>query len=190
MEIELWKDIPGWEWYKVSNLWRIYSCTKIWSWWHTWKIKKVCLDDWWYPTINLCNKWKRGTYKTHRLVAIEFIPNPENKPCVNHKNGIKTDCRAVNLEWCTYSENARHSIRTLWNRTFFQKNKVWKMWWENHNAKIILQYSLTWELIKEWASISDISRTLKIPTTNISRVCKWKRKSAGWFIFTYQIKND
>lgn len=65
-----------------------------------------------YPRVNLSKNGKQTVIRIHRLVAEAFISNPENKPCVNHKNGIKSDNRVDNLEWCTYSENNQHAYDT------------------------------------------------------------------------------
>lgn len=73
-----------------------------------------------YKIVVLYKDKKAKPIYVHRLVAETFIPNPLNKRTVNHKNGIKTDNRVENLEWCTYSENIEHAFntlgRTIWNK--------------------------------------------------------------------------
>lgn len=73
-------------------------------------IKKQSLDSSGYPQVQFRLNGKVVTRKTHRLVAEAFIPNPENKPQINHINSIRTDPRVENLEWCTQSENQIHSF--------------------------------------------------------------------------------
>lgn len=65
-----------------------------------------------YVYVYLCTKSKHTTLKVHRLVAMAFIPNPENKKEVNHKDGDKLNNNVSNLEWCTRSENNLHAYRT------------------------------------------------------------------------------
>lgn len=120
---EIWKDIGWYEWlYQVSNLWKFRSIfckkhnkyrDKIYRWWITkWYISYSIRKD---------NKQKKLFY--HRLIAIAFIPNPDNQPCVNHKNWIKTDNSIDNLEWCTYSENNKHAY-WIWLKKVTENNNM------------------------------------------------------------------
>lgn len=65
-----------------------------------------------YLSIRLNKNGKRYKFKVHRLVAMNYIANPENKSQVNHINGIKKDNSFENLEWCTPSENMIHAYKT------------------------------------------------------------------------------
>ncbi|MCT4151400.1 HNH endonuclease [Elizabethkingia anophelis] len=80
-----------------------------------------------YRTIDININGERFYKKIHRLVAEAFIPNPENKKEVNHKNGIKDDNRVENLEWVTPTENIRHSFQFGMNKNIGEKHRDSKL---------------------------------------------------------------
>lgn len=73
---------------------------------------------WWIPLRGHIDRMKQRSYSIHRLLAITFIPNPDNKPCINHKNSIRSDNSLENLEWCTFSENNSHAHRVGGQRKY------------------------------------------------------------------------
>lgn len=115
---EIWKDvIGGLGFYQISSLGRVRSVTRLVR--HSeGKLKKLTgkimsptpiAGKYLGFTRNTTGKWTTTTVKVHRCVAEAFLPNPENLPQVNHINGIKTDNRVVNLEWCTQQDNMSHA---------------------------------------------------------------------------------
>jgi hypothetical protein len=103
------RKIQGFENYEVDELGQVWSLPKK-TRKGTRLIKALRHPKTGYMYLDLCKDGNVKKFTVHRLVALAYLPNPENKPQVNHINGDKTDNRLENLEWCTRSENQKHSI--------------------------------------------------------------------------------
>ena len=176
--MEKWKDIPGFEdLYKVSNVGNIKSLPRVVkSPRKTYRILPergltIKLNRYGYQVIQL---WRNGSFihaLVHRLVAFAFIPNPENKPQTNHKNGIKSDNRVSNLEWFTNSENQIHSYSCLKRKSI---------------SKPVFQYKKNGDFIAEYLGTKDAERITGIHSSSISRNCNNIYNHAGGYIWKYK----
>jgi hypothetical protein len=119
-----------------------------------------------YMEVKLFLNGKRKYFLVHRLVALTFIDNPNKYSQVNHINGIKTDNRVENLEWCTAKMNIQHSIKT--------GLQVNKKSFDSICSKQVVQLSLNGEFIKLWGSINEVKRILNYNSVGIINCCKNK----------------
>lgn len=123
-----------------------------------------------YRYISLSKNGQKWATSVHRLVCNHFIPNPENKPEVNHKNGIKSDNRVENLEWCTASENTQHSFDIGLNKGHSgASNAGAKL--TLHDVRTIRKRLKDGEMHKSIARDYSVSR---VAITNINRGHTWK----------------
>jgi hypothetical protein len=158
---EFWKSIShnNCEHHYVSNLGRFKNSRNI-------IMNNYKINANGYVRININNK----THLLHRLIAITFIDNPDNKHQVNHIDGNKINNNITNLEWVTNKENQIHKHQIGLGNNFTRK---------------IGQYSLDNNLVKEHMSISLASRENNISRSSISGVLRNDRKTAGGFIWKY-----
>jgi hypothetical protein len=178
---EIWKDIKGYEGlYQVSNLGNVRSLDRLDG--RGWKIRGRMLTPMKYKKgylyVGLCKNNIRKCYKIHRLVAQTFIPNPDNKPEIDHINCCKTDNRVINLRFVTAKENNNNPL-TLKHRSNCKKGT------KNIRHRSVIQYDIDGNFIREWDTITDAEKTLGI-THKIHYVCQGKRRTCGGYIWKYK----
>lgn len=163
MSEEIWKDIEGYEGlYQVSNLGRFKSVFRY------FKILKCTKYKDGYVRVDLYKNGKVKRYLAHRLVAQTFIPNPQNKPQVNHIDENKENNCIENLEWCTRSENMNHGTAML--RTAMSQGKP----------------IICIETGTEYYSLSECARKMGLQVGHVCSVLKGKRKTTGGYTFKYK----
>lgn len=159
-EKEIWKEIEGFEGlYEVSTKGRVRNI-------RTGKILKYGINAMGYPFVILYKANSKPKHiKVHRLVAESFIDNPNKLPQVNHIDERKDNNCVTNLEWCTASQNQRHSA--------------------HHKSCRINQLTLDGELVKVWESFMEIERETGYNQSSIINCCKGKYKQAYGFKWEY-----
>ena len=195
MGTEIWRtavydDVVYEGLYQVSNLGRILSL----NYRHTGKAELMELSDdgYGYLKIRLCKNKEKKSCLVHRLVAQTFLPNPENKPQVNHKiqgdEGKKINIVYLNedgtvdeekstIEWVTYKENCNYGTRN---------ERISKTQTNDRNkSKKVLQFTLDGEFIREWPSIMECERN-GFDKGAVWRCCNGKQKSAYGYIWRYK----
>ena len=159
--MEIFKDIKGYEGlYMISNKGNVKTLINN-------KIMVLRVNHAGYCQVCLSKKGQKKSFLVHRLVAEAFVDNPNNYPCVNHIDEVKTNNDVNNIEWCTYQYNNNYG-----------KNAT------QRNTRII-QYDSNNNYIREWGSLKEAAEYLNLKYQGISRVCRGLRKTSGGFHWEY-----
>lgn len=175
---EIWKPIPGWEGlYEVSNLGKIKSLDRA-KKGHKGRILTPKITRYGYLSVALSRDNKKKYNFVHRLVAISFIPNPDNKPYVDHKDNNKLNAKLENLQWVTESEN---------NKFAFDRGrppvKSWlgKSGSKHNKSKKVICHTLG----ISFGSAHEAARELGLHQGSISMVCRGESIHTNGFYFKY-----
>ena len=193
---EIWKPVLNHEsYYEISNLGNVLSLERVIEYEYPTKsgtiIKrsfkkskrlKTHINNAGYYTTDFQVDKIKETVAIHRLIAEAFIPNPENKPTVNHKDGIKTNIAISNLEWATYSENNKHAVDTGLRQSPWTD----KFGADNPRSKPVIQYDKAWNKINDFANAREAQRITGINYKHISSCCLGNRSTHGGYKWEYK----
>lgn len=165
------RDIPGYEGkYAVTEDGSVWSYPNLAR--KTGAFLKLNISTTGYYYVSLSIKSMIKKFKVHRLVALTYIPNPDNKITVNHKDGNKLNNCINNLEWATQAENNQHARNTKLNIGYIYRG--------GRDKKILcIETNTVYKSIKEASAIT------KTHTGNISSVCAGRRTKAGGFTWRF-----
>lgn len=167
-------DILGYEgYYKINIDGEIYSCKSK-------RIIKSHLSKKGYLSIQLFKEGNQKCFRIHRLLATTFIPNPENKPQVNHINGIKTDNRLENLEWATAKENTIHS----WSLGLSKSKEGHMKKMCNGNKKKCYIKDMTTNIVECYNSLVDLCDKYGFNDTAMSTAIRRKNLVFGRYMLS------
>lgn len=192
---EIWKDVLGYEGlYMVSNMGRVMSLhclskeAKLKGIQEKIILKNVMSSSGYYH-VGLSKNGKKIMWSTHVLVASAFIPNPENKPSVNHIDGNRLNNTAENLEWATYKENQQHAIRTGLRDPHKPHTHKIPCKERSHKKrrssayKGVLQYDIDGHFIKLWETQKEAAESVGGLQSSICKCTTGKRKMCYGFIW-------
>lgn len=192
--MEIWKDIKEYEGlYQVSNLGRVRSLDRTYIAYNRFcdietyikgKILKNVYNKKGYQYVGLHKDGKRKNIFVHRLVAETFLPNPDNKPCVNHINTVRDDNRVENIEWCTHKENNNNPLTIKKMRESAPKTFMGKFSKEHPRSIPIIQLNIHNTPIKLWLSLSDAKRN-NYRDSEISSCCRGRKKTHKGYKWMY-----
>lgn len=176
------KDVPGYE-----DRYCIYENGTVYS---KKANKNMTLqmgnNGYWY--VKLRKKGKREHRTIHRLLAMAFIPNPGNKPEVNHIDSDRSNYALENLEWVTTSENQKHSYKHT-NR-MPNKTMIGKFGKLHPRSVVVEQYTLTGKFLTSYYGYCDAGRKTGIQYRNIHKACNGQRKTAGGYVWKLATVDD